>query len=218
MPLQNRVTPFGDIVASPARGTMIGNRGVLHDADKRLGRARWRHTNWVNCVLSFHDRRRTVMTPNRYTELFFLDEAVALAAGHRPCGECRRADYRMYMDLWATVCADLGPATPKAVDAALHHARIDLHAKSQRRYRTDIAGLPDGTFVDVDGTAFLIWVDTLRPYSLEGYETAILRSGRGEVSVLTPEPTVRILAAGYRPQIWDSQGVRAQNKNNKYNY
>ena len=107
------------------------------------------------------------------------------------------------MDLWAAVCVDLGPATPKAVDGALHKARIDPYTKSQRRYRTDIAGLPDGTFIDISGTAFLIWGDTLRPYSLDGYQTAISRGEQDEVSVLTPEPTVRILAAGYRPRIRD---------------
>ena len=144
MALQNRVTPFGEIVAVIARGTMMGNRGVLHDESKRLGRARWKHANWVNCVLNFRGRRRTLMTPRRYTELFFLDEAVALAAGHRPCGECRRERYRAYMDLWATACSDLSPATPKEVDRALHRARIDPATRGQRRYQAMIDALPMG--------------------------------------------------------------------------
>src|SRR5688500_15168681 len=96
MPLQNRVTPFGEIEAAPARGLFMGNRGILHDANQQLGRARWRHKSWVTCLLSFKDRRREVMAPRRYTELFFCDEAVALAAGHRPCAECRREDYERF--------------------------------------------------------------------------------------------------------------------------
>ena len=201
MALQNRVTPFGDIVATPARGTMMGNRGILHDDDRRLGRRHWAHNNWVNCVLSFHGRRRTVMTPGRYTELFVLDEAVALAAGHRPCGECRRAHYRAYMDLWAAHCADLGPASPKDVDRALQRARIDPATKAQRRYAADLSVLPDGAFVDLDGTAYLVRGAHLRPYDPRGYGPAIERPGVMSVTVLTPEPTVRILAAGYRPAI-----------------
>ncbi len=201
MPLQNRVTPFGEIVATPARGTMMGNRGVLHDAHKRLGKARWKHNNWVNCVLSFHDRRRTLMTPNRYTELFFLDEAVAFAAGHRPCGECQRARYRVYMDLWAAQCADLGPATPKDVDRALQRARIDPATKRQRRYEAPLDALPDGTFIALDETAYLIRGRHLLAYDPAGYGAAQERPQGIDVTVLTPEPTVRIIAAGYRPAV-----------------
>ena len=97
MPLQNRVTPGGEIIADPARGTLMGNRGILHDAGQRLGVARWRHPHWIYCRLSFKGRRRAVMAPGRYTELFFLDEASALAAGHRPCYECRREDFLRFL-------------------------------------------------------------------------------------------------------------------------
>ncbi len=203
MPLQNRVTPFGEIVATAARGTMMGNRGVLHDEHKRLGRARWKHNNWVNCILSFHGRRRTLMSPNRYTELFFLDEAVALAAGHRPCGECRRERYRAYMDLWAAHCADLGPATPKDVDRALQRARIDPATRTQRRYQAALDTLPDGTFIALDGTAYLIQGRRLLAYNPAGYGAALERPQGIDVTVLTPESTVRILAAGYRPAVAD---------------
>ncbi|MCD6075085.1 MAG: hypothetical protein K0Q70_1968 [Rhodospirillales bacterium] len=201
MPLQNRVTPFGEIIATPARGTMMGNRGVLHDEHKQLGRARWKHNNWVNCVLSFHGRRRTLMTPNRYTELFFLDEAVALAAGHRPCGECRRERYRAYMDLWAAHCADLGPATPKEVDRVLQRTRIDPETKGQRRYEAALDALPDGTFVALGDTAFVVQRDRLLPYNPTGYGPALERPGGTTITVLTPEPTVRILGAGYQAAI-----------------
>ena len=201
MPLQNRVTPFGEIVAIPERGTMMGNRGILHDDDKRLGRKRWAHNNWVNCVLSFHGRRRTIMTPGRYTELFFLDEAVALAAGHRPCGECRRERYRTYMELWAAHCADLGPATPKDVDRALQRARIDPKTKGQLRYETALDDLPDGTFIALDDIACLVQGTRLLPYDPGGYGPALQRPNGITVNVLTPEPTVRILGAGYQAAI-----------------
>jgi hypothetical protein len=201
MPLQNRVTPFGEIIATPARGTMMGNRGVLHDEHRQLGMARWRHNNWVNCLLSFHGRRRTVMTPDRYTELFFLDEAVALAAGHRPCGECRRERYRAYMDLWTQVCADLAPARPKDVDRALQRARVDPQTKRQRRYQAPLDDLPNGTFVTCDDIAYLVRDALLFPYDPAGYGAPIERAKDVNVTVLTPEPTVRILRAGYRPMV-----------------
>ena len=100
MPLQNRVSPLGEIVATAERGGLMGNRGILHDRDRRLGVSRWKHPHWVCCRLAFLGRHRPVMTPGRYTELFFLDEATALAAGHRPCAECRRADYTRFLDAW----------------------------------------------------------------------------------------------------------------------
>lgn len=202
MPLQNRVTPTGEIIATNARGTMMGNRGILHDENKRLGRARWRHNNWVNCVLEFHGRHRTVMTPGRYTELFFLDEAVALAAGHRPCGECRREHYRAYMDLWARHCADLAPATPKEVDRALQRARIDPATRSQRRHEAPLATVPDGAFIELGEAAFLVQGSQLLPYSPSGYGPAIIRQTAISATILTPEPTVRILRAGYKPSVF----------------
>ena len=199
MPLQNRVTPTGEIVADPARGTMMGNRGILHDGDRRLGPARWMHKAWIACVLDFKGRHRTVMTPGRYTELFFLDEAVALAAGHRPCGECRRARYRVFMDLWAEVCRDLAPATPKEVDRALHAARIDPATRRQRTHAAQLAALPDGVYIGLDGAAMLVRGEALHPYAPAGYGRPQPRPTHGSVTVLTPAPIVRLLRAGYRP-------------------
>ena len=204
---QNRVTPFGEIIATPARGTMMGNRGILHDENKTLGRRRWAHNNWVNCVLSFRDRRRAIMAPGRYTELFFLDEAVALAAGHRPCGECRRERYRAYMDLWAATCADLGSANPKDVDRALHRARVDPKTRTQRRCDAALDSLPNGAFIALGETAYLIRGDSLLPYDPHGYGPATARPRGGTVTVLTPEPSIRILAAGYRPAIRAGRGT-----------
>ena len=119
MPTRNRVTPFGEILATPERGTMMGNRGILHDAEGRIRRA-WQVKRWLLCVLEFKERHRTVMTPNRYTELFFLDEAVSLAAGHRPCAECRRPRYHAFRAAWG-----VPPPSADEMDRALHPARID---------------------------------------------------------------------------------------------
>ncbi len=204
MPLQNRVTPLGEIVATQARGTFMGNRGILHDEHKRLGRARWRHNNWVTCLLSFHGRRRAVMTPGRYTELFFLDEAVALAAGHRPCGECRRECYRAYLDLWAAHCADLAPAKPKEIDRALQAARIDAKTKMQRRILREIDALPDGAFILQGNTPMLVQGTRLFSYTPAGYGSATPRPTHGMVTVLTPEPSLRVMCAGYAPTIHPS--------------
>jgi len=116
--LQNRVTPFGEIVATPARGLSMGNRGILHDDRRRLGRRRWTHKAWICCVTEFRGRRRQVMAPGRYTELFFLDEAVALAAGHRPCFECRRAAANAFAACWG------GEPRAPDMDRVLHAERL----------------------------------------------------------------------------------------------
>ncbi|HEY9058475.1 MAG TPA: hypothetical protein VIN77_15095, partial [Aurantimonas sp.] len=131
MPLQNRVTPLGEIIADPARGTLMGNRGILHDGNRELGRSRWKHKAWIACTLAFRGRKRTPMTPGRYTELFFLDEATALAGGHRPCAECRRADFNAYRTAWATAhCLD-APPTAKAMDDMLHAHRVKSRLREQ---------------------------------------------------------------------------------------
>jgi hypothetical protein len=203
MTRQNRVLPTGEIVADPARGLFMGNRGILHDAEGRLGTARWRHPHWVCCVLSFKGRRRAVMAPGRYTELFFLDEAVALAAGHRPCFECRRADYRRFLAAWesATGTALRGPA----LDRALHPARV-TRSRAQVRHAAPMEGLPDGTFVLADGIPHLVLGDSLRPFAPSGYGPPRPRPG-GTAEVLTPAPTVAALAAGYRAVLHDSAGA-----------
>ena len=162
MPRQNRVLPTGEIVAHPARGLMMGNRGgCLHDAEGQLGRARWRSRAWICCLLSFKDRRRPVMAPGRYTELFFLDEAVALAAGHRPCAECRRAAFTAYRD-----AAQTG-ARPPQIDALLHAQRLGPRASARP------AVLPDGTFVLAGPTPHLVHKGGLHPYAPEGYGPAM---------------------------------------------
>src|SRR5581483_6125079 len=145
MPLQNRVTPFGDVVALAGRGTLMGNRGILHDDARRVVRP-FQVRRWIACRLEWRGRHRAVMQPHRYTELFFLDEAAAFAAGHRPCAECRNADYRRFQTLWKAL---YGPAGADAMDARLHAARLD--GRRQRRYPGDAANLPDGAYVAIDG-------------------------------------------------------------------
>lgn len=196
MARQNRVQPDGTLLATPARGAFMGNRGILHDEAGRLSHRRWRHRAWVTCVLDFQGRRRRIMAPGNYTELFFHDEAVAFAAGHRPCGECRRADYAAFRDA-------AGIAGPIAgFDRVLHAARAVPRAYGQRRHEDDLGNLPDGAFIrDADGRALLVLGDALLRFRPEGYCGRQSRPAGGVVSVLTPEPLLKALRGGYRLQM-----------------
>jgi hypothetical protein len=202
MPLQNRVTPFGELVALPGRGTMLGNRGILHDDDRRIVRP-WQLRRWITCQLSYRDRRRTVMRPRTWTELFFLDEATAFAAGHRPCAECRRPAYRTFQQRWA---AGTGlPTGADAIDFVLHGERRTGRAK--QTYDADLATLPDGAFVALEGAGWLVWDRELLEWSDAGYRQRRARPAGGSVAVLTPRSTVAAFAAGYRPGIHPSADV-----------
>jgi len=203
MPLQNRVTPFGEITAVSARGMFIGNRGVLHDEQKLLGRRRWVLKAWLICQLEFKGRHRTVMTPRRWTELFFFDEAVAIAAGHRPCYQCRYADFRRWQAAWGEAHGlTVLPRAPE-MDVCMHQERIESGTRQKRPWAAPVQDLPDGTFVTLDGTACLVQGDALRPWSWEGYGAPIARP-TGVVSVLTPPPSVGVLRAGYIPKLHPS--------------
>jgi hypothetical protein len=203
-PLQNRVTPFGDLVATPARGTLMGNRGRLHDDARRIvRRVQSGYRAWVTCVLAFKGRRRTVMTPGRYTELFFLDEATALAAGHRPCGECRREDYRRFKAAWLRGNPErgVGESAPiAALDRELHRDRLGPDGRPPT-FVAAWASLPDGVFVAGPraGDAWLLWRGALWPWSAAGYGPAVALPGVGPATVLTPRSTVAAIAAGYVP-------------------
>jgi hypothetical protein len=202
VPLQNRVTPTGDIVADPARGTLMGNRGILHDAGRRLGAARWRHRSWISCQLSFKGRRREVMARGRYTELFFLDEHTALAAGHRPCFECRREAFRAFQSAWRRAFGAADDVRAAAMDRALHAARVDPRTRRQIRIEAALDDLPDGVFVllgDAPLLPFLTLGDCLLPWRVDGYGCARPRPAAIRCSVLTPAPTVAVLRAGYLP-------------------
>jgi hypothetical protein len=199
MALQNRVTPFGEIVALEGRGLVMGNRGVLHDDGRRIVRSS-QVRRWIACRIEFRGRRRTIMAPKRYTELFFLDEATALSAGHRPCRECRYADYQRFRSLWEGCFG--GPAGADAMDMQLHRER--LAGKTKRTIRSDIGALPDGTYVALDGDAWLVLGDELLAWSGTGYTKRRPRPARMEVEVLTPRSIVAVLAAGYRPGVHPS--------------
>jgi hypothetical protein len=196
MPLQNRVTPFGEIVAVAGRGSMMGNRGVLHDEQRRIVRTT-QVKRWIACVLEFRGRKRTVMTPRSYTELFFLDEATALAAGHRPCAECRNADYKRFKALWASLFG--GAADADSIDAVLHAERLD--GRKKRVWRADIRTLPDGTYVSIDGVARIVWAGELVAWGDGGYGDRLRCSAYGDLDVLTPRSIVAVLKAGYRPNV-----------------
>jgi hypothetical protein len=183
-PLRNRVTPVGELIATTHRGTMYGNRGVLHNDDLALVR-RYQVRRWLVCVLEFRGRRRPVMRPRRYTELFFLDEAVALAAGHRPCAECRHAAYQSFRTAWAAALAL--PAKPAADDT----------------YPALLSELPDGVFIARDGEPWLVNDGGLRRWTLAGYTDRIDRFD-GPAAVLTPRATVAAIRAGYRPLLHPS--------------
>src|SRR5215472_1724628 len=147
MPLQNRVDPFGNLFSTPARGTMMGNRGGVLHANRKIVRL-YKSRRWITCVLEFKDRRRIVMTEGRYTELFFLDEATALAAGHRPCAECRRVKFNAFRDAWRRASGLKDVPLADEMDLALHLARIDKREKVT--YRAAISSLPDGCFVQIE--------------------------------------------------------------------
>jgi hypothetical protein len=199
MPLQNRVQPTGEIIAHPARGGLTGNRGILHGPDRKLGTARWQHPHWVCCVLEFRGRYHGPMPDRRWTALFFLDEAVALAAGHRPCHQCRHADAQRFRAAWESAFQEPAPASK--MDRLLHPARVN-RTRQQVRFQADAQTLPPGVFVLSDGP-MLLTEDAARPYRPDGYGDPIPRPA-GPVCVLTPKPMVGVLAAGYQPMLHHS--------------
>ncbi len=186
VPLQNRVTPLGDLVATADRGLVYGNRGCLHD---ELGRIRRRYAGrrWIACRLQFRGRHRSpLLQPGKFTELFFLDEATAFAAGHRPCALCRRDDYRRFLSICGAVGAD-------DVDARLHEERLG------RRHATRARSLPDGAFVLRGGEPFLVLGDALLRWTTAGYTDRVAR--RGRVVLVTAPMLVEVLHAGWRGDV-----------------
>jgi len=187
--LQNRVTPLGELIADPARGLVYGNRGCLHDESGRI-RRRYNGRRWIACRLQFRGRRRTsLMQPGRYTELFFLDEATAFAAGHRPCAECRRDDYDRLRALWHGLHAD-------DIDAQLHRERVDPQTRGQRRHVADLDDLPDGAFVLHDDRAHLVLGRELLEWTPAGYAARRPRPS-GRATLLTPPSLVAVLRSDW---------------------
>lgn len=197
MPLQNRVTPFGELIATPARGLMFGNRGGrFHRDDRTLGQRRWASRQWICCVLSFKGRRHNVWGPSSYTDLFFLDEVTALAAGHRPCFECRRAAAKSFAETWALTKGSDFPYVDE-MDRVLQAERVDGRAK--RTHTMPFGELTDATMVAIDDGAYAVRGAHLLRWSESGYTGKIARP-RGTATVLTPPSIVVVLSAGYRPQ------------------
>jgi hypothetical protein len=207
MPLQNRVTPSGDIVADPHRGLFTGNRGIIHDpATKTLLKKRWSNPAWITCVCEFRGWRRKVMGGRSWTELFFLDEATAFAAGHRPCFFCRRDDANRFRAAWERgngVTAMLA----RDIDAVLHRERLDRGRKRLHPLLGPMERLPDGAIMQVGADYFLIVQGRALPWSMAGYGKA--RDAIGDAMLLTPPSTLRAMGAGYRPVLHPSAAAAA---------
>ena len=203
MPECNRVTPYGDIIIAPdERGRFMGNRGCLHEGHDIV--RPWNGKRWITCVLEFRGRRAPRWEPRRYTALFFHDEAVAFAAGHRPCAECRHADYQRYRDAWQVAFGvRLGA---DEIDEQLHRDRLD--GRKKRLHSESWHDVPEGTFVDLDGSPALLIGDRLRPWSPgRGYGAPIPCPEAGSATVITPAANVEVLRAGYMLDISPAASV-----------
>ena len=202
MPLQNRVTPSGEIIADPHRGLFTGNRGIIHDpATRTLLKKRWSGPAWITCLCEFRGWRRPVMGRRSWTELFFLDEATAFAAGHRPCFFCRRDDANRFRAAWenGNGVADI---RAREMDAVLHRERLERGKKRLHPLPVPVKQLPDGAMVQRGEESFLILQGKALQWSMAGY-----RETDGAIEnalLLTPLSTLRALGAGYRPVLHPS--------------
>ena len=192
MPLRNRVTPLGELVADPARGLVYGNRGCLHDEHGRI-RRRYNGKLWIACRLEFKDwRRHPLLQPGRFTELFFLDEATALAAGHRPCALCRREDYERFKE-------PFGASGATEINERLHTERVDPATRTHRLHDARLDDLPDGAFVLHEGAPRLVLGDSLLLWTPAGYTMRAARRARERTTLITPPSLVAVLRAGWEP-------------------
>lgn len=199
MPLQNRVTPLGELIADPARGLVYGNRGCLHDDEGHI-RRRYNGKRWIACRLQFRGwQRERLLAPGRFTELFFLDEVTALAAGHRPCALCRREDYERLRAIWSRLHP--GQAGADAIDARLHGERLDPTTRSQLRRPAALEALPDGAFVLTHDAPHLVLGEELLEWTPAGYTTRRPREPHATVQLITPPSLVEVLRAGWHPLV-----------------
>ena len=201
MPLQNRVTPTGDIVATPHRGLFTGNRGIIHDPATKTLTRRWASPAWLTCVCEFRGRRRAVMATRSWTELFFLDEATALAAGHRPCFYCRRDDADRFREAWQQGNG-VGRVLARDIDAVLHRERLDRGKKRVTPLAVPLGELPDGAMLQEGKESYLVVQGRPLKWSPAGYHAAT-----GAIwgpMLLTPPSTLRALGAGYVPVLHPS--------------
>lgn len=202
MPLQNRVNPFGRLIAVSARGEFLGNRGILHNHDKVIV-SPWKHKNWVTCRLSFKGRQRTLFSPNRYSELFFLDEATALAAGHRPCAQCRRErfnEFKSYLLAVNTQSLSNLLSAPQ-IDKQLHSERAGPKG-AKITYFTAFKNIPAGSFIVHEAYAHLYWESRLLKWSHHGYcGDSELPNRDDKVEVITPYSIVQLFKQGFKPTV-----------------
>ncbi|MET4206987.1 hypothetical protein [Bradyrhizobium sp. LA2.1] len=195
MPLQNRVTPTGDIIATPHRGLFTGNRGIIHDpATRTLLKRRWSSPAWLTCVCEFRGRRREVMTTHSWTELFFLDEATALAAGHRPCFYCRRDDANRFRAAWEKGNR-VRDVRMHDIDTVLHHERLDHGKKRLHALLVPLDQLPDGAMLQQGEESFLLMQGGVLLWSTAGYVEGARELD--DAQLLTPPSTLRAMSAGY---------------------
>jgi hypothetical protein len=201
MPLRNRVTPSGEIIATEARGLLYGNRGVLHDDHGSIVRA-WQVRRWIACVLEFKGRRRQLLRPGRFTELFFLDEATAFAAGHRPCAECRRGDFLRFRQAWAETHPGASLRVDD-IDRTLHAERI-APGGAKRLHEAKLGDLPDGSMVAQEDRAWLVLGGELLAWSPSGYQEQRTSRASAGVLTLTPPSVIAVMQTGYEPGIHPS--------------
>jgi hypothetical protein len=190
---------LGELIATPERGLVYGNRGCLHNEEGEIRRL-YATRRWIACRLCFRGRRRSpLMAPGRFTELFFLDEATALAAGHRPCAECRRSDYNRFADLWLTLHP--GQVGADAIDAQLHGERLAVGTGERQLHESRYSELPDGTFVLEAGVPHLVLARRLLAWSPGGYRGGRRRPRDGGATVITPPSLIAILRTGWSPSV-----------------
>lgn len=194
-PARNRVTPMGDIVTAPLRCGWMGNRGILHRGNEIV--AFHRSKAWIICALQYRDWHAPQWSPGHYTVLFFQDEAVALAAGHRPCALCRRPSYSAFRG-----AAGLPPASSaKDLDRRLHVDRWNPGTRRRNLHQLSWSTLPDGAFVVHHDSPAVVLGDAVVPWNPLGYGTARRRPTSGQACVITPPTTMAALRAGYQVQI-----------------
>jgi hypothetical protein len=199
MPLQNRVTPLGELIADPARGLVYGNRGCLHDEAGRIRRP-YNGKRWIACRLEFRGwKRRALMQPGRFTELFFLDEATAFAAGHRPCALCRREDYERFGAIWRELHP--GQRGADAMDAQLHTERVAAGTRGHRHHEAQLDELPDGAFILRSGSPWLVLGPHLLRWTPGGYVEPTPRPAGERTLLITPPSLVSVLRAGWQPLV-----------------
>ena len=208
IPRQNRVNPFGSLVVTPERGALMGNRGCLHDNDGIIRRV-FAHKAWVTCQVEWKGVQRKLFSPGRYSELFFLDEATAFAAGHRPCNYCRRDDYKAFNLSFSNALASGSNIKAGDMDLQIHSDRMNK-GRVKKTFRAELSSLPDGLMVVLAGspdTPRMLWNGNLLRWSFDGYSDPLAAKEFNTVDVLTPASICAVLAAGYPVKVHPSASI-----------